>query len=122
MVRFVAVHCSYKAPPLRWRGWGGACGIVLALRPAPLRPGSKLPSLAAPPLKGRGLVYSADPATVIVPFGHWPRIAGDYIASTRVGGRVKRPEPFKRTTYSTAWVPAGTQPKSQPQLYLRRAT
>src|SRR3546814_2625710 len=50
-------------------------------------------------------------ATVTGAFGHWPRIAGEYIASTRVGGRVKRPEPFNRTTYSTAWVPAGIQPQ-----------
>src|SRR3546814_7269316 len=38
-------------------------------------------------------------ATVSGAFGHWPRIAGEYIASTRVGGRVKRPEPVNRTTY-----------------------
>src|SRR3546814_20073101 len=48
-------------------------------------------------------IHSAEAATVIVPFGHWPRMAGEYIASTRVGGRVKRPDPFSRTTYSTAW-------------------
>jgi hypothetical protein len=50
-------------------------------------------------------------ATVTGAFGHWPRIAGEYIASTRVCGMLKRPEPFSRTTYSTAWVPAGIQPK-----------
>ena len=36
-------------------------------------------------------------ATAIWPPGNCPRSSGEYIASTRVGGRVKRPTPFSRT-------------------------
>src|SRR3546814_16507864 len=57
-------------------------------------------------------IHSAEAATVIVPFGHWPRMAGEYIASTRVGGRVKRPDPVSRTPHPTEWVPAGNQAKT----------
>jgi hypothetical protein len=37
-------------------GWGGAATVASSHYPTPLRLGSKLPSLTAPPLKGRGLL------------------------------------------------------------------
>ena len=50
-------------------------------------------------------------ATVTGALGTCARIAGEYIASTRVGGRLKRPAPFSRIVYATVNDPRGTQAK-----------
>ncbi len=50
-------------------------------------------------------------ATAIGALGSWPRMSGEYIASTRVGGRLNRPVPFSRTAYSVTNRPRGTHSK-----------
>ena len=50
-------------------------------------------------------------ATVIGWFGTCARMSGEYIASTRVGGRLKLPVPLSRTAYSITNRPRGTHSK-----------
>lgn len=44
-----------------------------------------------------------------IPFGASPYSSGAYIASTRVGGRLKAPSLFRRRVYSVRWRPRGSQ-------------
>ena len=46
-------------------------------------------------------------STCIASLGDSPYISGAYMASTRVGGRPKRPTLFRRTVYSTWVLPLG---------------
>ena len=50
-------------------------------------------------------------ATSIAAFGASPKLSGAYIASTRVGGRAKRPGLFSRTLYSKTCLPFGRYSK-----------
>jgi len=44
-----------------------------------------------------------------VAFGVSPKISGEYIASTRVAGKLKVPTLFKRTIYSVVQLPRQTR-------------
>ena len=49
-------------------------------------------------------------STSITALGSCARISGEYIASTRVAGRLNLPEALSRITYEIVKLPRGTQP------------